>query len=337
MKLLLTLLLCCLSTIGPVLADPQFSLVSKIKIGGEGGWDYLTFDGPSHRLFITRETHVQVFDVRSGRVVGDIPGTAGVHGVAIAAPEHRGFTSNGRADTATMFDLGTLKPLAQIKVGQKPDAIVYDASTHRVAVMNGKSDDITFIDAAAGRVVGTVALGGGPESAATDGQGHLFVAIEDKNEIVEVDARNLKLLTRFPVAPGDEPTGLAMDRAGHRLFAGCHNQKMVVVDSRSHKVLADLPIGAGVDTTAWDDHLGMAFNANGDGTLTVVGNNGTGAVQNVATMRGARTMALDPATHRIYLVTAVPEYLPTPEERRQGKRPKYSPDSFTVLVVAPQK
>lgn len=317
-------------------AATSYHVVRKFEVGGEGGWDYLTVDADGRRLFVSRSTHVMVLDADTGKVLGDIPDTSGVHGIALAPDLNKGFTSNGKAGTVTIFDLKTLAPLGTVKVGDNPDAILYDAKTKRVFTFNGRSKDATAIDAAAGTVAGTIALGGKPESGVTDGDGKVFVNIEDKSEIVEFDAAKLAELARWPLAPGEEPTGLSIDRKTHRLFAGCGNEKMVVLDCESGKVVATLTIGSGVDGTAFDPTAGCAFSSNGDGTLTVVHEDGPTAfsvLENAETARGARTIALDPKTHSLYLPSA--KYEPAPEAKagEPRARPKPIAGSFTILVV----
>ncbi len=325
----------------PPAKSPQGYHVQKtFELGGEGGWDYLTFDGDAHRLFLSRSSHVMVVDTESGKVAGDIPETEGVHGIALAPESGHGFTSNGRAGTATMFDLKTLKTLGKVETGKNPDAILYDPFSKRVFTFNGRSGDATAIDSAEGKAVGTVELGGKPEAGVSDGAGHVFVNVEDKSEIVEFEAKTLKVLAHWPVAPGEEPSGLAIDRAHHRLFAGCGgNQKMVILDSESGKVIASPEIGKGVDACAFDDATACAFASCGDGTLTVVHEKDPSTfevVENAKTERGARTMALDPKTHTVYLATAKFE---EPKEAKEGeaaqgrRRPSMVPGSFKVIVV----
>jgi YVTN family beta-propeller protein len=334
LRLLLALFLLSIST--AAFGASGYQLVKKILLGGEGGWDYLTFDPGSGRLFISRATHVTVLDAASGKVVGDIPDTAGVHGIALAPELGRGFTSNGRADTVTIFDLKTLATIGQVKTGQNPDAIVYDPASKRVFTMNGRSGDATAIDAATGKVEGTVPLGGKPEFAVTDGGGHIYINIEDKSELVALDSRKLEVGARWPLAPCERPTGLAMDREHQRLFSGCSNELMAVVDADSGKVIATLPIGSGVDATAFDPGLQYAYASNGQGTLTVVHEDSPGkfsVVENVATQRGARTMALDPDTHRVYLVTADFAPAPPPAPGQPRPRPAILPNTFVLMVV----
>lgn len=317
-------------------SSPGYHLLKKYVLGGEGRWDYLTFDPETHRLYISRSTHVMVVDAESGVVVGDIPNTSGVHGIAIAAEFGKGFTSNGRDGTVTIFDLKTLKPSGQVKVGQNPDAILFDSISKRVFTFNGNSKDTTAIDAKSGTVVGTLALGGRPESGVADGKGKVFVNIEDTSQVVEFDARKLTVDATWSLAPGEEPTGIAMDRKHRRLFVGCANKMMAVLNADNGKLVATLPIGSGVDATAFDSETQLAFSSNGEGTLTVVREDAPdklSVVENVATQRGARTMALDSKTHRIFLVTAEfgPPPAPTPEQPRP--RPAVVQGSFTLLVL----
>jgi len=317
--------------------DSGYQLKKKIKIGGEGGWDYLTFDSATRRLFISRGAKVIVVDVDADKVVGEIPDTPGVHGIALAPELNKGFTSNGRGNNVTVFDLKTLATLDHVPTGENPDAIVYDPAMKRVFTMNGRSKDATAIDAQTGHVDGTIALGGRPEFAAADGKAHVYINIEDKSEIVELDSKKLTVVSRWPLAPCEEPSGLAMDTHNRRLFAGCHNKMMAVVDADSGKVIATPPIGQGVDANAFDSGTRFAFASNGDGTLTVVREESPAkftVVEDVATQRGARTMALDPKSHEVYLVTA--EFGPRPEPTTENPqpRPPMIPDTFTVLVLA---
>jgi DNA-binding beta-propeller fold protein YncE len=312
-----------------------YHLLKRIEVGGEGGWDYLTVDSAAHRLYVSHATRVVVIDLEKGAVVGEIPNTNGVHGIAIVPELGRGFTSNGRDNTATIFDLKTLKVVGHVKTGKNPDAIIYDPASRRVFAFNGASADATAIDAASGAVAGTVALGGKPEFAAADGRGMVYVNVEDKSEVVALDSKTLTVKARWPLAPGEEPSGMAMDRDTRRLFVGCSNQKMIVMNADNGRVVADLPIGQGVDATAFDPHTKMAFSSNGEGTLTVVREDSAdrySVVENAPTQRGARTMALDPETHAVYVATAQfgPPPAPTPERPRP--RPSIVPGSFVILV-----
>ena len=264
---LLTLLLLATAAAS---AAGGFKVVRRLPLGGEGGWDYILADAASHRLFVTRGTHVAVVDMRTDSVVGDIPNTAGVHGVALAPQLSRGFTSNGRDSSVTVFDLKTLATIASVKLpARNPDAIVYDPASGRVFTLNGGSGNATAIDARTSAIAGSVALGGRPEFAAVDGAGKLFVNLEDSSAIVAVDTRKLQVLARWPIAPGEEPSGLALDRAHGRLFSVCGNQKLVVVDAVKGAVIDTLPIGQGVDAVAWDATRALVFSSNGEGTLSV--------------------------------------------------------------------
>jgi YVTN family beta-propeller protein len=313
-----------------------YHLLKKITLGGEGGWDYLTFDSPTRRLFISRQTKVIVLDVDSEKVVGEIPNTEGVHGIALAPEFNRGFTSNGRANTITIFDMKTLAVIGTAQAGTNPDAIVYDPASKRVFAMNGRSSNSTAIDAATGKVVATIPLVGKPEFAVADGAGHVFVNIEDKNEMWQIDSQKLAVITHWSLAPCQEPSGLAIDAANHRLFAGCDNKMVAVVNADTGKVIATPPIGDGVDANAFDPGTGFVFSSNGEsGTLTVIHEDSPDkytVVENVPTQKSARTMALDPKTHEVYLVAAQfgPRPTPTPENPRG--RPPILPNSFVVLV-----
>jgi DNA-binding beta-propeller fold protein YncE len=317
-------------------AGPAYHVIKKLHLGGDGGWDYLTVDSAARRLYLSRSTHVMVVDIDTGQVAGDIPDTPGVHGIALAPELKRGFISNGKADTATIFDLNTLKVLGRVRTGANPDAILYDPAAKRVFTFNGRSHDATVFDAVSAKVLGTIALGGKPEFAAADGRGRVYVNIEDTSEIVEIDSRELAVLKRSSLKPCEEPTGMAIDAGHRRIFSGCHSKVMAVLDADTGTVIAFVPIGEGVDGNGFDPGTGLAFSSNGDGSLTVVREASPGKFEvagTVATQRGARTMAIDPKTHTIYLPTA--EFAPpppaTPEAPKQ--RPVMIKDSFTVLVV----
>jgi len=319
----------------PVPGPSGYHLLKKIPLGGEGFWDYIIFDSPTRRLFISRGTKVVVLDVDSGKTVGEIPNTDGVHGIALAQDLNRGFTSNGRAGTVTIFDLKTLQVIGTVQAGTNPDAIIYDPASKRVFAMNGRSKDVTAIEAATGKVVGTIPVDGKPEFAAADGAGHVYVNIEDKSEEQQIDSQNLKVTATWPLAPCDEPSGLAMDTANRRLFAGC-NKLMAVIDANTGKVIAAPPIGEGVDADAFDPGTGYAFASNGgSGTLTVVHEDSPdkySVVEDVPTQAHARTMALDPKTHQVFLVTADFGPAPTATADNAHPRPTMVKDSFVVLV-----
>ncbi|MGD0821987.1 MAG: YncE family protein [Desulfomonilia bacterium] len=331
-------LLFCSLLVGTIsyAADPGYHVIKKLQLGGEGGWDDLTVDSAARRLYISRSTHVMVVDIDTDKVVGDIADTPGVHGIAIASELNRGFTSNGRANTATIFDLKTLKVLGRVKTGENPDAILYDPASQRVFTFNGRSKDATVFGAASGEVAGTIALGGKPEFAAADGKGKVYVNMEDTNEVVEIDSRKLAPTKRYSLKPGEEPTGMGLDAEHHRVYSGCHNKVMAILDTETGKVIATVPIGEGVDGNGFDPKTGLAFSSNGDGTLTVVWESSPGRFEvgeTVTTQPGSRTMAIDLKTHNIYLPAAQfsPQKASTAEGSRQ--RPTMIKDSFAVLVV----
>ena len=312
-----------------------FRVQREIKIGGEGGWDYLTIDSAARRLYVSHGTRVDVVDVDAGKVVGEIPDTPGVHGIAIAPELNRGFISNGRGNTATIFDLQTLKAIGQVKTGENPDAIQYDRASGRVFTFNGRSKDASVFDAKTGAVIATIPLGGKPEFSAADGNGKIFVNIEDTSEIAVIDSKNGSVLKRYPLAPCDEPSGLAWDGKNRRIFSVCGNKLMAISDPDAGKVLATLPIGSGADGAGFDAGRGLAFSSNGEGTLTVVREvSGKWEVaENAATQRGARTMAVDEKTHNVYTPTAEFGPAPAPTADNQRPRPSIVPGSFKVLVV----
>jgi DNA-binding beta-propeller fold protein YncE len=318
-------------------SGPDYKVVNTYKIGGEGGWDYLTADAAARRLYISRATHVIVLDLDSGKNLGDIADTPGVHGIALAPELGRGFTSNGREGTVSVFDLKTLATGSKIKVGDNPDAIVYDPATKRVFTFNGRSQDVTAIDAASGKVLGTIKLDGRPEFAVGDGKGEVFVNIEDKSELAAIDPHKLEVRAKWPLAPCESPSGLSMDKKNRRLFVGCDNKMMAVVDADSGKVLATPAIGDGVDATAFDDETGLAFASCGEGVLSVIREESPekfSAAESVPTQAGARTLALDSKTHNVFVVTA--KFGPPPAATAENPHPRRSivPDTFVVLVVA---
>lgn len=317
-------------------ADPGYKVVKTYNVGGDGGWDYLTADASARRLYISRATHVIVLDLDSGKSVGDIADTPGVHGIALAPELGRGFISNGREGTVSIFDLKTLATSSKVKVGENPDAILYDPATKRVFTFNGRSQDSTVIDATSGKVLGTIKLDGKPEFAASDGKGGVFVNIEDKSELTAIDAEKMVVKQNWPLAPCTEPSGLAIDAKNRRLFAGCDNKMMAVVNADTGKVLATPAIGEGVDANAFDPETGFAFASCGEGVLTVVHEDSPdkfSVVQTVPTQQGARTLALDSKTHNVYVVTA--KFGPPPAATADSPHPRRTilPDSFVVLVL----
>ncbi len=329
-----------LLAVPPVSAAPAggaYQVVARWQPGGDGGWDYLTMDAPGHRLFVSRGTHMQVLDAESGKLLGDIPDLLGVHGAALAPDLGQGFTSNGRDSSVTVFDLKTLATVKKIKIpARNPDAILYEPVTKRVFTFNGGSRNVTAIDAVSGEVVGTIDVNAKPEFAQTDGKGRVFVNLEDSSAVVAFDAKTLAITSRWPLAPGEEPSGLALDREHGRLFSVGANRQMAVVDADSGRLVATVPIGAGPDGVAFDPALGLAFSANGEGTVTVVREESPErftVAATVSTRRGARTIALDGPAHALYLPTAEFGPAPPPSAERPHPRPAIVPGSFVVLVL----
>ncbi len=315
----------------PALADgPGFHVTSKQALAGDTKWDYLTMDAVSHRLYIAHSDHVDVFDTEHNKLVGSVDNTAGVHGVALAPELDRGYSSNGASSTVSIFELSTLRVLGTLPTDKKPDAIVYDPFSQRVFVANGDSGTLTVIDAKTSKVTATIAVGGQLEFQAVDGKGRLYVNVESKNQLAVVDTEKLKLLARHDISAAcDAPTGLAIDPATQRLFVGCRNQKMAVVAGDSGKILASMPVGKGCDATAFDPELRQAFASSADGTLTVVSSQTYAVDQVVATQPTGKTMALDPATHRIYVASAEIEVPASKTERQKRKA-----GSFALLTIA---
>jgi YVTN family beta-propeller protein len=317
-------------------AAPTYKIVTKIKIGGTGGWDYVYADSANHRLYISHTNQVDVVDTASDKVIGKIEGTSGVHGIAVANDLNKGFISDGRDNDVTVFDLKDLKVLSKVKTGQNPDAIIYEPVSHRVFTMNGRSNDATAIDAKTGEVItASIPVGGKPEFAQVDGKGHIYANIEDKNEIVEIDAKNALVSKRYSIAPCDGPSGLAIDPKKLLLYSVCGNKMMIVSDPSTGKVLATPAIGSGPDGVAFDD--GYAFSANGrDGTITMVGETSPGKFEPVATITtelGARTIGADQKAHKLYSPTAEMGAAPAPD--KDGKKGRAQPvaDSFHIVVI----
>jgi YVTN family beta-propeller protein len=331
------LLLLTLSSFSHAADAPSYRVTNHFSVGGDGGWDYLTFDADAGRLFITRGTHVLVLDATTGKTLGDIPDTPGVHGVALATDLGVAAISNGKSGTVTLFDLKTLKKTSEVRVGTKPDAILYDPSSHDVFAFNGVSHDVTIIDPTKATVIATIPLGGAPEFATSDHRGHVFVNLEDKSEIVEIDVSTKKTLAHWSLKGCEDPSGLAMDQANSRLFSVCSNQVMTVLDSTTGKLVATLPIGKHPDAAAFDPEAHLVFSSNGEGTLTIIHEDSPdkyAVIQTLPTAPGARTMALDPKSHTIYLVTAKFGATPAATAEQPHPRPAIIPGTFEVLVVA---
>lgn len=320
-------------------AGGQRAAVQRWPIGGSGGWDYLTFDGSARRLYVTRGDRVVVVDGDSGKPAGEIAATDGVHGVALAPALGRGFTSNGRSNSITVFDLKSLKTIQTIAVdAQVPDAILYDDFSKRVFTFNGRSANASAFDGASGTAAGTIALSGKPEFAVSDGSGRVYVNIEDKSELAVIDPKSLKVVATWPLHDCEDPTGLAIDVARRRLFSVCQNGKMIVSDSADGRQVASMPIGKGPDGAAFDRERSLIYSSNGEGSLTVVHEDDAdhfSVVDTIATQKSARTLALDPKTHRVFLAAASFGEPPAPTAEQPRPRPPMQADSFVILVVGP--
>jgi DNA-binding beta-propeller fold protein YncE len=321
------------------IAAPTYKLTKSISVAGEGGWDYLYADSPNRKLYVSHGTEVDVLNLDKGDIAGKITDLKGVHGIAIADDLKKGFISDGGNNRVVIFDLKSLAKTGEAKAGENPDAIIYDPYSKRVFAFNGRSKDATAIDAQTGNVVGTVPLDGKPEFAVTDGAGNLYDNIEDRNELVRINPRSLKVMNQWSLSPCDSPSGLAMDATHRRVFPVCENKMMAVVDADSGKVITTVPTGAGTDASAFDPNTMQAFSSNGrDGTLTVIDEkspNEFRVAQNVKTRDGARTMALDLKTNTIYLSDADFAPVPAPTSETQRFRRKIVPGSFRLLVVSP--
>jgi len=308
----------------------DFHVAQTFQIGGEGGWDYLTVDPEHHLLYVPRSTHTMVLDESTGKTIADIPGQSRNHGVAIVPDLHRGFITDGKDESVTLFDTQTHKPLGKIKAATDADGIIYDPASKHLFISCGDAAAVipipADVDPASGKAEPPIDLGGKPEFLQSDNNGKLFVNLQDKNQVAVIDTKAMKLLDKYPVAPGGSPVGMAIDRDHHRLFIGCRNpQKLIIMNADDGKVIADLPIGAGVDATGFDD--GNIFASCRDGTLAVARETSPGKfeiTQTVQTKPGARTMGLDPSTHTLYLPTAE---MQSPNSRTA------KPNSFMILQV----
>jgi DNA-binding beta-propeller fold protein YncE len=322
-------------------ANSEYSIINKIHLPGDGGWDYLSVDEPGARLFVSHGTVVQVVDLKTSQLAGTIDETPGVHGIAIAQDLNKAFISVGRNASVKVINLKTLALITDVKItGENPDAIIYDQFSKKVFVFNGRTANATVLDAATDDVVGTIALEGKPEFPVSDGNGILYVNIEDKSLISVIDVKTLKVEKSWPIAPGEEASGLALDNENHRLFAVCGNKLMVVVDAIDGHIVANLPIGEGCDGVKFDPGMKRAYSSNGVGTMTVVqelDKDSFKVIENFATMTGARTLAVDTNTHHIYMPTA--EFNPAPAATADNPRPRRTPkpDSFYIMDIAPVK
>jgi DNA-binding beta-propeller fold protein YncE len=320
----------------------DYTVSKSWALGGSGGWDYLALDASGARLFISRGDHVDVVETVSGKLAGSIPNTQGVHGIAFAPALTRGYTSNGRSNTVSVFELDTLRVIQEVSVsGKKPDAILYEPQHNHIVTANGASANLSVLDAGTLQMVATVALPGPPEFMATDGAGTIFVNIENEaGKLVAVDAKSLAVKSAWSLTGCANPTGLALDAGHHRLFSVCENQVMAVTDSVSGKQIARVVIGRGPDAAAFDSDLGLVFSSNGmDGTLTVIRQETPDEYRVIATVTtqvSARTMALNPADHRIYLAAAKLGEAPPATEEQPHPRPSIVPNSFSILVAQPK-
>jgi DNA-binding beta-propeller fold protein YncE len=311
-----------------------YHLLKKIVLGGEGFWDYLTLDSQNRTLYIAHGDRVEILNVDSAVKSDPITGLSGIHGVALAPESGRGFISNGRTDSLVVFDLKTRQKTGEVKTGANPDAVLYDSFSGRVFSFNGRSADATAVDAADNKVAGTIPLGGKPEFAVSDGKGNIFVNIEDTSEIVKFNARTLQVLHRWKLAPGEEPSGLAIDLKNNRLFSVCSNRLLIVTNAETGVIVCSLPIGDGSDGVKFDSGRGLIFSSNGEGSLTVIRQDAPDkytVLETVPTARGARTLAVDPKNHHVFVVTAEfgPPPAATPERPRP--RPAVLPRTFMVL------
>ncbi len=302
------LFLCSVIILIPIVSycqTSEYKVSGRINIGGKGWWDYASIDEPMQRLYISHADRIHVINLKTNKVVGEIDGLSGVHGAVFDDALGKGFISNGRSDTVTVFNLKTLKKIAEIQVtGKNPDAIVYDPYTQRVFTINGRSSNITAIDAKTDKVVGTIPLDGSPEFCVTNGKGAMFVNIESKSQVVEFNPKTLKTVKEWSIAPGEGPSGLAIDVQHEILFSGCHNNLMVISNAKTGKVITTLPIGGHVDACRFDPETNFAFSSNGEGTLTViheVSPKEFKVIDNVATQPSFRTMEIDLKNHNIYL------------------------------------
>jgi YVTN family beta-propeller protein len=317
----------------PLIAQSDYKIRNKIHLEGDGGWDYLRVDEVNGRLFVSHGTVAQAIDIKTGKLEGTIPNTKGIHGIAIANDLNKGYTSNGRDSTVTVFNLKTFEVIAVInKTGRNPDAILYDPFSQKVFTFNGGSASSTVIDAKTDKITATIPLDGKPEFSVTDNKGRVYVNIEDKNVINVINSATLKLEQHWSIAPGEEPTGLAIDNLNHRLFSVCGNKLMIVTDAENGKVITTLPIGDRCDGAAFDTYYKRVYASNGEGTMTVVqveNKNSFKVIETLTTQQGARTMTIDNSTHHLYLPAA--EYETAPSDG--NSRPKVKPDSFFVLDI----
>ena len=316
-------------------AQSPYKIVDRWKIGGSGGWDYLLADAPAHLLYVTHGPSVDVVDTNTGKVVGSITGLGGTHGVALDPDGRTGYISDGRANAVVVFDRKTFAKLATIPTETNPDGIAYEPTTKTVWAFNGRSKSASVIDTASRKVVATISLPGKPEFPQADGKGHVFDNIEDKNSVVELDAASKKLIATWPLTDCESPSGMAYDKQQNRIFSVCDGKHMAVVDAASGKQVTTVTIGDGPDAAGFSETHRLAFSSNGgDATLTVVDTaHGYKVLESLPTEKGARTMAYDSKSDRVYLVTA--QFGPRPAATAENPRPRPAivPDSFMILVI----
>jgi len=339
MRSILVTVGCLFVLLGTATAEPSYKLVTEIPIGGEGGWDILSIDSTSHRLYLSHATKVVVVDLDRNAVAGEIADTPGVHAFIAVSELKRGFSSNGKENKSSVVDLTTLKTISKVDTGDSPDAIVYEPKRGEVYVFNHRGNSVTVIDAKSANVVSTIELGGSPEFGATDSKaGRIYCNLEDKNEVVAIDTAKHEVVARWPLAPGTEPTGIALDAAHHRLFAACNNKMMVMLNTETGKVVATAPIGSGTDGCVFDEQTQLAFASCGEGVTTIAKEETPEkltVVQTLKTEPRARTIELDPRTHRIYLPSAQFRPAPSPSPGASPGRPTIVPNTFKLLVFAP--
>lgn len=325
-----------LSSVSLCQADVPYHFIKEIPVGGEGGWDDLIVDSAAHRLYVSHATTVVVIDLNQDQVIGEITNTPGVHAIAVASKLSRAFVSNGRSNDVSIVDLKTLQTISRVNTEKNPDAILFEPGKNEVYAFNGRSQSATVIDAKSGNVVATIPLGGKPEFARADSRAnHIFDNLEDKNEVAVIDTRTHSVTNIWPIAPGEAASGMAIDTKHHRLFLGCDNKLMVMMDSTNGKVLATVPIGEGVDGAAFDPGTQFAFASCGDGTTTIAHEDSPdqlAVVQTLTTAPRARTMTIDPATHKIYLPTAQFETSTNQPAGGQRQRPRMIPGTFKIIV-----
>ena len=333
---LITTIIFLLISVNAGYAQSGYKIIKKINVPGDGKWDFITFDNTSRTVYVSHATLMQAIDVDKGTIKGEVKNTPGIHGIAIANEAGKGFTSNGKDSTVTVFDLKTFATIKTIKVpGSNPDHIIYDSFSKNIFVFNNKSSDVSIIDPKQLTILKTAKLDGMPELAVSDGKGSIYVNLEDKNEMVKLDAKTYEVKARWPLAPGEEPTGIALDSKNGRLFAGCANKTLVVINAATGKVVSTQPIGDKVDGVAFDPATKQIFTSNGEGTVTVIQQESADSykvIEIVTTKKGAKTIALDETKHQLY-ISAAEMSTPAASEGTPNPKPIVTPGTFGVLVV----